>query len=122
MDPSQEAQRKPGATDAGGQGMNDAGEPESFRPGRSVRKPQHFWWWLRRANGDGHGPAALRAQVYARDGNRCLRCGHIEDLQIDHIYPWADGGPTKLSNLQTLCRRCNNWKGDRRDRRLDFRS
>jgi hypothetical protein len=54
---------------------------------------------------------ALRAAVYERDGNACLRCGATDDLTLDHIYPWSKGGPDSYSNLQTLCRPCNSSKG-----------
>lgn len=55
-------------------------------------------------------PAKLRKQVFERDGYRCVKCGATKYLQIDHIIPWPDGGPTELTNLQTLCRKCNQQK------------
>jgi hypothetical protein len=56
-------------------------------------------------------PAALRTQVFERDGYRCRHCGTDEDLQADHIHPEVLGGPTELANLQTLCGPCNLRKG-----------
>ncbi len=56
-------------------------------------------------------PEELQRAVYERDGNRCGRCGAIDDLTLDHIRPWSLGGPDTFENLQTLCRRCNSSKG-----------
>ena len=56
---------------------------------------------------------ALRQAVYARDGHQCLHCGAIDDLSIDHIWPYSLGGADVLANLQTLCRPCNSRKGAR---------
>lgn len=52
-------------------------------------------------------PEELRAFLVARDGTcrfpgcsrRARRC------DIDHVLPWADGGPTSRANLMCLCRR-----------------
>ena len=52
-------------------------------------------------------------RVFERDAYRCLRCGTWLDLTIDHIVPRSRGGTDDLHNLQTLCRSCNSWKGDR---------
>ena len=60
----------------------------------------------------------LRRNVYNRDKNKCLRCGSKDDLSIDHIVPVIKGGVKAKFNLQTLCRTCNTWKGDRI---IDFR-
>lgn len=62
-------------------------------------------------------PRLLAAQVFARDGLRCVRCGSGEDLQADHVIPWSQGGATTLENLQTLCGRCNGRKGPHGRRR-----
>lgn len=50
----------------------------------------------------------LRALVFARDGNRCLRCEATDDLTVDHIFPQNMGGTHALANLRTLCRSCNS--------------
>ena len=58
----------------------------------------------------------LRYQVMRRDGFRCVLCGAGSNegaiLHIDHIKPVSKGGKTELSNLRTLCDRCNLGKGN----------
>ena len=57
----------------------------------------------------------MRFSIYKRDGYRCRICGRtgrFVDLEIDHIKPIAKGGKSVYSNLQTLCKRCNQEKGD----------
>jgi hypothetical protein len=58
----------------------------------------------------------LRALVLMRDGGRCQLCGaEAKDgakLHIDHVIPWANGGETKLTNLQALCEICNIGKSN----------
>lgn len=49
--------------------------------------------------------------IFRRDGGQCLACGAQDDLEIDHIRPVTRGGDNSFSNLQTLCAKCNNSKG-----------
>lgn len=56
-------------------------------------------------------PPKLRWQVLQRDNFACCNCGSLTDLTIDHIVSEKVGGKLELSNLQTLCRRCNSRKG-----------
>jgi 5-methylcytosine-specific restriction endonuclease McrA len=53
----------------------------------------------------------MAPQLIARDGERCRRCGRMDDLTIDHIIPISAGGSDDLRNLQILCRPCNSRKG-----------
>ncbi|CEL23996.1 hypothetical protein MB9_0348 [Methanobacterium formicicum] len=58
-------------------------------------------------------PAALRHEVFVRDGYRCRECGATnrdEKLEVDHIISVAQGGTDELDNLQTLCQVCNRAK------------
>lgn len=61
-------------------------------------------------------PGVLRHEVFHRDGYHCRECGasNIEtSLEVDHIIPVSQGGTDELENLQTLCRECNQAKGNR---------
>jgi hypothetical protein len=50
-------------------------------------------------------PARLRTALEVRD-TRCVvpGCDETEGLEIDHVMPLAEGGPTSLDNLARLCR------------------
>ncbi|HEX6792116.1 MAG TPA: HNH endonuclease signature motif containing protein [Candidatus Krumholzibacteria bacterium] len=57
-----------------------------------------------------HIPAAVRDEVYTRDGGQCTfegadgtRCEARKGLEIDHIRPIAAGGTNDPSNLRLLC-------------------
>src|SRR5258706_7278181 len=56
-------------------------------------------WWSRR-----------RARIFERDGWACIRCGATDGLTVDHVLARSLGGTDALSNLQTLCGRCNTRK------------
>lgn len=48
--------------------------------------------------------------------HRCSKCGKQPPevkLHIDHIIPVSLGGPSKKSNLQFLCQRCNLKKSSK---------
>lgn len=42
--------------------------------------------------------------------NKCLICGSIENIEIDHIIPLSKWGTNDINNLQPLCRSCNGKK------------
>jgi hypothetical protein len=48
--------------------------------------------------------AALRTALVYRD-RTCVvpGCGVTKGLEIDHVIPFAEGGPTELDNLALLC-------------------
>jgi 5-methylcytosine-specific restriction endonuclease McrA len=49
-------------------------------------------------------PARVRTALEARDPTCVVpRCGIRRGLEIDHRVPFAEGGPTTLSNLARLC-------------------
>jgi hypothetical protein len=66
-----------------------------------------------------HVGSVLRYAVLKRDRFRCVLCGDSPavdpacDLEIDHIQPFSKGGKTVAGNLRTLCRRCNQGRGNR---------
>ena len=59
----------------------------------------------------------MRYDVLKRDDFKCKKCGVTAKdgakLHVDHIVPVSKGGKTTLSNLQTLCDRCNLGKSDK---------
>ena len=60
---------------------------------------------------------SMRYNVLARDNFRCQICGAAQKdgvtLHVDHILPVSKGGRTEMSNLRTLCERCNMGKRDK---------
>ncbi|MHC5726464.1 MAG: HNH endonuclease [Nostoc sp.] len=69
-------------------------------------------------------PPEVRIFVFERDKYQCQSCHSIffkTELNVDHIIPLALGGSNDLSNLQTLCRHCNNKKKHRIDPRFKRR-
>jgi hypothetical protein len=55
-------------------------------------------------------PAHIRRAVWQRDGGRCQFplegggiCGSTYRVQLDHVIPWARGGPTTIDNLRCAC-------------------
>lgn len=61
-------------------------------------------------------PGWLRRLVYERDGNQCRRpgCSNTRWLQVHHIVPWAQGGPTDLDNLILLSGHHHRFVHERR--------
>tara|TARA_R110000803_G_scaffold132570_2_gene199800 strand:+ start:450 stop:899 length:450 start_codon:yes stop_codon:yes gene_type:complete len=64
------------------------------------------------------GKKKIRSFIFKRDNYKCLRCGSVDGLSLDHIKAINNGGENKLSNLQTLCKSCNSWKSTNY---IDFR-
>jgi len=52
------------------------------------------------------------AAMHASDG-KCVACGSVNDLQVDHILPVSRGGRNDVENLQMLCQPCNSSKRDK---------
>jgi len=49
-------------------------------------------------------PAAIGRALWLRDGGcRVPGCGRNRHVHAHHIQPWAEGGPTRLSNLVLVC-------------------
>lgn len=46
-------------------------------------------------------------------GNKCIACGEVRPLTVDHIKPLSKGGRNDISNIQPLCHSCNSKKCDR---------
>jgi hypothetical protein len=63
--------------------------------------------------------ARLREMIKARDNHTCRKCfisvaaePHLL-LEVDHIIPVSRGGLSTVTNLQTLCWKCNRSKSNR---------
>ncbi len=74
-----------------------------------------------RDRGSGAGrriPVSIKAQVWERDGGRCVfqtpegrRCLERGRLEFDHVIPWALGGSNHAGNVRLLCRAHNQLAG-----------
>ncbi|MEE1118938.1 MAG: HNH endonuclease signature motif containing protein, partial [Bacteroidales bacterium] len=54
--------------------------------------------------------------AYENQFGVCIKCGEhfsIEEMEADHILPWAKGGKTDKDNCQMLCKQCNRRKSDK---------
>lgn len=66
-------------------------------------------------------PLNIRWIVLNRDNYRCVKCGQSPvnnpkiDLEIDHIIPVSKGGTNDIDNLQTLCKKCNQGKKNKKE-------
>jgi hypothetical protein len=58
-------------------------------------------------------PVATRVRIMVRDESRCVQCGSVSDLTIDHRIAVVNGGMDDDANLQVMCRSCNCSKGAR---------
>lgn len=64
---------------------------------------------------------AQKRRVYEKQQHKCPYCQKsgidaeyaFEEMEGDHIIPWSKGGRTVEDNLQMLCKKCNNDKGNR---------
>lgn len=70
--------------------------------------------------GKRHVPAAVRDQIFVRDGFRCAfvgsdgrRCTSTVALQVDHVRPVARGGAGTKDNLRILCAQHNRLEAER---------
>jgi hypothetical protein len=56
---------------------------------------------------------AMKKKAYILQKGICKHCGgyfELNQMEADHIIPWADGGKTTEDNLQMLCTDCNRRK------------
>lgn len=64
----------------------------------------------------------MKILLIADYGEKCMKCGGVEKLEIDHIKPISKYPELELDedNVQLLCRSCNASKNNRHE--TDFRS
>jgi hypothetical protein len=57
----------------------------------------------------------IKMRVVRRDNHTCQECGkHLRDdeVEFDHIIPFAKGGSTEEHNIRLTCYDCNRGKSD----------
>jgi 5-methylcytosine-specific restriction endonuclease McrA len=57
-----------------------------------------------------------RHNIFERDKNTCQFCGRVfdrRDLNLDHVIPRDQGGPTTWENIVCSCIACNTHKANR---------
>jgi len=86
---------------------------------RSARRQSESTRRARKAGADGHVTAADWLRLLGILGDSCLCCGSDRPITQDHIVPLAHGGSHHPTNLQPLCRPCNERK---QARTCDFRT
>lgn len=52
-------------------------------------------------------PTHIKRFIWARDKAKCSNCGSQYAIELDHIKPLAQNGPSTAENLRLLCRACN---------------
>lgn len=70
---------------------------------RSKRRAQE-----RNAYSTGYIPNTDKLIEYL--GNKCLACGTVDNLELDHVIPLSKGGSNDMNNYQWLCGDCNRKK------------
>jgi hypothetical protein len=65
-----------------------------------------------------HIPAAVRREVWQRDGARCAfvgaagRCTERGFLELHHVVPFAGGGAATVANIELRCRAHNAYEAE----------
>jgi 5-methylcytosine-specific restriction endonuclease McrA len=65
-----------------------------------------------------HIPAAVKREVWTRDGGRCAfvgrngRCGERNFVEYHHVVPHAEGGPPTAKNIELRCRAHNAYEAE----------
>lgn len=64
-----------------------------------------------------HMKRQLKEEHIKRYGPVCPRCGcryaSLDDFEVDHIIPIAQGGRNSVNNSQVICQACNREKSDK---------
>jgi hypothetical protein len=70
------------------------------------------------SQGSRHIPAAVRREVWRRDGARCAfvgaagRCAERGFLELHHVVPFAAGGEASSANIELRCRAHNAYEAE----------
>ena len=70
-----------------------------------------------------YNPPLSNRSLFERDNYQCMYCGKFTDrfeLTRDHLMPRSRGGKNSWENVVAACRRCNQCKGDRTLRELNW--
>ncbi|MFH1528883.1 MAG: DUF262 domain-containing protein [Bacteroidota bacterium] len=54
-----------------------------------------------------------KREAYERQKGICVKCGEhfeLDEMEVDHITPWHEGGKTSTENCQLLCKEDNRRK------------
>jgi hypothetical protein len=88
---------------AGTRGYHCAGKPLTARPFKKVPFSE-----------------AVKVQVKRKADFRCCRCREV-GIDIHHIVPEAQGGPSDIDNAAPLCQNCHDRFGANPEKRKEIR-
>jgi len=71
-----------------------------------------------RRGAEGKYTAEEWRKLCERYDNKCLCCGEVKPLTVDHVIPLSKGGTNYIENIQPLCKSCNCKKSTKT---IDFR-
>lgn len=86
--------------------------PDTVEKGRRTRRARRLGLFVESVD---------RKIVWVGDQGICGICrlaASISNWEVDHIVPFARGGPESYSNVRVSHRACNRWKCDRLDEEL----
>jgi len=83
----------------------------------NVLRPWRYWGDGKHKNDAMHHPVhkqeeswrEIRERILRRD-KKCVRCGDVVKMEVDHIVEVQYGGLPTDDNLRTLCKVCHNGK------------
>lgn len=82
-------------------------DPEKYKANKRMSEARRR---ARKSGAEGEISKQALSELEGKFGSACLLCGTDETLQWDHVIPLARGGSHCVTNLQRLCRKCNEIK------------